>query len=116
MTHGQDEQDKYLWDRSEPIDDEVARLEKVLAPLAWKPSAPSFLDRAITEKPTPIGRRRARLPIAVAGIIFAAAAGAIGFWGGRQTAHPSAVGTTAPRSRPDESALGSTGSVRRCAE
>ena len=29
--------DDYLWDRTPPVDDEVARLERLLSPYAFKP-------------------------------------------------------------------------------
>lgn len=73
MSH-EPRHDDYLWDRSGPVDNEVAGLERRLAPLAWQPR-----QRAVAT-PTPVVRigggrwlRRARRAlVAVAALVLVA--------------------------------------------
>lgn len=66
-------EDDYLWDRSGPADDEVARLERVLSAHRWRGTRPP----AVLPVPAraPVRRTRRRLPWALAATVAALAFG-----------------------------------------
>lgn len=67
--------DEYLWDRGGPGDGEIARLERLLSPYAFKPPAvaPAFARRAPVRAQR--ARRRWRLALAAAAVLALCAFG-----------------------------------------
>jgi hypothetical protein len=77
----------YLWDRSGPADADVARLERLLAPLAWQPRAWAAREAA------PAAPRRAVAYVATLAATVALVAGLVVYaaWVGRQPVRGLAV-------------------------
>jgi len=67
--------EEYLWDRSGKRDDDVARLEQIMAPLAWSDDEPRRAPglSADDPRPAPLARSGSRLWIGLASVAAAAA-------------------------------------------
>jgi hypothetical protein len=61
--------DDYLWDRSAPVDDEVVRLERLLAPYAFKPARIVSTSAPLPSARVPHARRRWRMALAAAAVL-----------------------------------------------
>ncbi|AKC86224.1 hypothetical protein [Pseudoxanthomonas suwonensis] len=78
MSGGPNRDDDYLWDRSGPVDAEVARFERLLAPLAWD-GRPRMESGAGQQASIPRRRRsRWRVALASAAAVAAIALGLCG--------------------------------------
>ncbi len=60
------ETNDYLWDRSGPVDAEIAALERLLAPQRWQGEARRHRHARSAAMPAPRRRRMRRWPVAVA--------------------------------------------------
>ena len=99
MSGEHEPSEPYLWDRSAPEDPEIAKLERVLAPLAWK-ATPAPIPSPRDAVPSPPERprswaRRVVPPVFLAGVLAAA-----GFLVGRQSVRSTPVASATGSSIP----------------
>lgn len=84
MTHEQEpiRDDDYLWDRSGPVDAEIARLERLLAPCGLRGERMNRASAPLSRTKVPHARRRAswRVALASAAMVGALAIGITGWY------------------------------------